>query len=71
MRREKARAPVDPEWVRDFEASLRRPLRERLDYCFIHTHKPVLYDAPYRVFDTMENYRRWCRENLPSWLGYG
>jgi len=28
-------------------------------------------DAPYRVFDTMEDYRRWCEQNLPKWLGYG
>ena len=33
--------------------------------------KPVMDDAPYRTFDTMEDYRRWCEENLPDWLGYG
>jgi hypothetical protein len=40
-------------------------------YSFIHTYKPVMDDAKYRSFDTMEEYRRWCEENLPSWLGYG
>jgi len=30
----------------------------------------VLDDAPFRAFDTMEDYRRWCEENLPDWLGY-
>jgi hypothetical protein len=59
------------EWIRDFEAASRRTLEERLRYAFVHTYKPVLDDAPYRSFDTMADYRRWCEECLPSWLGYG
>ena len=31
----------------------------------------VLDDAPFRAFDTMEEYRQWCEKNLPDWLGYG
>jgi hypothetical protein len=62
---------IDPEWLRDFEAAARRPLRQRIDYAFVMTPKPVIYDTPYRVFDTMEDYRRWCRTALPGWLGYG
>jgi hypothetical protein len=62
---------VEEEWIREFEAAARRPLEERLKYAFIHTYKPVMDDEPYRSFDTMEEYRRWCEENLPSWLGYG
>lgn len=23
------------------------------------------------AFDTTADYRRWCKENLPDWLGYG
>ena len=42
----------------------------RMRYAFIRTYKPVLDDAPYRSFDSMEDYRRWCEENLPVWLGY-
>ena len=61
----------DPEWLRDFEAALRRPLRQRVDFSFVHTYKPVLDDAPYRVFDRMSDYREWCRRELPSFLGYG
>jgi hypothetical protein len=30
----------------------------------------VLDDAPYRSFDTMAEYRQWCEDNLPEWLGY-
>jgi len=33
--------------------------------------KPVLDDATYRSWDTTAEYRQWCEENLPDWLGYG
>jgi hypothetical protein len=62
---------IPAEWLSDFEAAARRPLALRWRYAFIRTYKPVLDDAPYRSFDTTEEYRRWCRENLPEWLGYG
>ena len=66
---------IDPQtirqWVEEFEAAAARPLEQRLNYAFIHTYKPVLDDAPYRVFDSMEEYRAWCEANLPEWLGYG
>jgi len=63
--------PDADEWERDFAASANRPLEVRLKYAFIHTHKPVLDDAPFRAFDTMREYRDWCEANLPEWLGYG
>ncbi len=62
---------IPGEWLEEFEAAARRPLEVRLRYAFIHTYKPVLDDASYRAFDTMEAYRRWCEEYLPGWLGYG
>ncbi|MBL7066121.1 MAG: hypothetical protein ISS49_18245 [Anaerolineae bacterium] len=62
---------IPHEWMAEFEAAARRSLEVRLRYAFIHTYKPVLDDAPYRAFDTMEDYRRWCEEKLPDWLGYG
>ena len=58
------------EWRRDFDAALRRPLRQVFDFYFIRTPQPVIDDAPYRSFDSLEEYRRWCRENLPEYLGY-
>jgi hypothetical protein len=58
------------EYVEEFEAAARRPLPLRWRYAFIHTYKPVLDDAPFRAFDTMEDYRRWCEQHLPDWLGY-
>lgn len=59
------------EWIRDFEAAAHRSLEERLQYAFIHSYKPVLDDQPYRSFNSMEEYRRWCEKAVPSWLGYG
>lgn len=58
-------------WVEEFEAAARRPLSQRLRYAFVKTYKPVMDDVPYRSFDTMADYRRWCESELPSWLGYG
>ena len=62
---------IPADWLADFEAAARRPLETRFRYSFIHTYKPVLDDAPYRAFERMEDYRRWCEANLPDWLGYG
>jgi hypothetical protein len=62
---------IPPEWLEEFEAAARRSLKTRFRYAFIKTHRPVLDDAPFRAFDSMEAYRRWCEENLPDWLGYG
>ncbi len=61
---------IPAEWLAQFEAAACRPLEIRMKYAFIHTYKPVLDDAPYRSFVTMEEYRQWCEENLPDWLGY-
>lgn len=58
------------EWEAEFEAAARRPLEQQMRYAFIQTYKPVLDDAPFRAFDTLEDYRRWCEANLPEWLGY-
>ncbi len=55
----------------EFDAAARRALPVRFRYSFIRTYKPVLDDAAYRSFDSTADYRRWCEENLPSWLGYG
>jgi hypothetical protein len=66
-----ATAEIAPDWLEEFEAAARRPLPQRFRYSFIHTYKPVLDDARFRAFDTTEDYRRWCEENLPDWLGYG
>lgn len=69
---ERIPSPVElAQWREEFEAAARRPLKVRMKYAFVKTYKPVLDDAPYRSFDTMAEYREWCQENLPEWLGYG
>ena len=61
---------IPSDWLEEFEAAA-RSLETRMRYAFVKTYKPVLDDASYRSFDTMEQYRCWCEENLPDWLGYG
>lgn len=59
------------EWLKDFKASQKRSLKERWNYSFIHTYKPILDDITYRSFESLSDYRQWCEKKLPSWLGYG
>lgn len=40
-------------------------------YGFCYVYKPVMDDAPWRSFESTAAYRKWCRENLPEYLGYG
>ena len=59
------------QWNAEFEAALNRPAATRLKYAFIHTHKPGLDDGPgFRSFDSTREYRQWCNQHLPEWLGY-
>jgi hypothetical protein len=59
----------NPDWE-DFEAAARRPIQQHIRNSFIRTYKPGLDDAKFRAFDTMADYRQWCRDNVPDWLGY-
>ncbi len=62
---------IPPDGLAEFEAAAQRPLETRFKYSLIKTYKPVMDDARFRSIETMEEYRRWCGENLPDWLGYG
>ena len=68
-----ASASEDQGWV-DFRDQCRRqmqrPMDARIKYGFCRMHKPVLDDAPWRVFDSMSDYRAWCAANLPAYLGF-
>lgn len=57
-------------WREQCRQQLERDVLTRIKYGFCHVHKPVLDDAPYRVFATMVQYRAWCEEALPEYLGY-
>lgn len=65
------KSTIPTEWREEFDAAARRPLSQRFKYAFIKTYKPVMDDAAFRAFDTTAEYRQWCEENLPTWLGYG
>lgn len=65
------RREIPREWLEEFEAAARRTVAQRWNYGLVKTYKPVLDDASYRSFETMEEYRRWCETELPDWLGYG
>jgi hypothetical protein len=71
MERERTQTEQEREWWVEFEAQSRRPFATRLRYAFIKTYKPVMDDADFRAFDTTADYRDWCAQNLPDWLGYG
>ena len=64
--------PIDE--MADFRDQCRRamarPIQDRMKYGFCYVYKPVLDDAEYRVFDSMQEYREWCHKNLPQYLGY-
>jgi hypothetical protein len=56
---------------RQCERNLKRSVADRMRYGFNYVYKPVLDDAEWRSFETMAEYRQWCRDNLPTYLGYG
>jgi len=66
---------MQEDWLAEFkeecERNIRRSVDDRIRCGFTYTYKPILDDAPWRSFDSMEEYRRWCGENLPKYLGYG
>jgi hypothetical protein len=66
---------MEEDWVADFkeecEYSLRRSVADRIRYGFTYEYRPILGDAPWRSFDSMEEYRRWSDKNFPKYLGYG
>lgn len=54
----------------DLRDGLSRTVEERIELGFIPMKMPVIDEAPYRIFDTMDEYRNWANKNLPKWLGY-
>lgn len=62
--------PEEDAWREQCRAQLQRDVLTRIKYGFCHVHKPVLDDGPNRAFETMAEYRAWCEESLPEYLGY-
>ncbi len=63
-------AAADQEWREQCRRNLERNTMTHIRYGFAHVHKPVIDDAPYRIFDSMQEYRVWCHRNLPRYLGF-
>ncbi len=70
QKRGKKRDNWRKEWREQCRRQLTRPTLTRIKYGFAYVYKPVLDDTPSRAFDTMAEYRKWCHENLPRYLGY-
>jgi len=47
-----------------------RSVAERIELGLIPIKYPVVDDKPYRIFDSMEEYRQWAEKALPRYLGY-
>jgi hypothetical protein len=47
-----------------------RPLEARMKYGFCRVHRPVLDTPGTRVFSSTKEYREWCADNLPAYLGF-
>jgi hypothetical protein len=54
----------------DFLDGLLRSVEERVEFGLVPTKLAIIDDLPYRVFDTMEEYRIWLNDALPKYLGY-
>ncbi|MDP2753152.1 MAG: hypothetical protein Q8P40_02040 [Nitrospirota bacterium] len=54
----------------DFLDGLSRTVEDRINLGFVPLKLPVIDDMPYRIFETMEEYRRWAERMVPRYLGY-
>jgi hypothetical protein len=54
----------------DFMDGLSRTVEERIGLGFVPFKIPVIDEMQYRIFETMEGYRKWSEKELPHFLGY-
>jgi len=54
----------------DFMDGLTRAVEDRISLGFVPLKIPVIDEMPYRIFETMEEYRKWSEKELPRFLGY-
>ena len=55
-------------WREQCRRQMKRPLSARLKYGFVRTANREQVN---RSFATMADYRAWCEQNMPTYLGYG
>lgn len=54
----------------DIKDTLSRSAIERIKMGLFQMKMPVIDNMPYRIFETIQEYRLWADKNLPKWLGY-
>jgi hypothetical protein len=54
----------------DFTDGLSRTVEDRISLGFVPLKIPVMDEMPYRIFETMQEYRKWAEKELPRFLGY-
>ena len=54
----------------DFMDGLTRAVEDRINLGYVPFKIPVIDEMPYRIFETMEDYRKWSERELPRFLGY-
>jgi hypothetical protein len=54
----------------DFLDGLSRAVEDRISLGFVPFKVPVIDEKPYRIFETMQDYRKWAEKELPRFLGY-
>ena len=54
----------------NFSDGISHTIQERIELGFIPMKIPIVDDAPYRIFNSMNRYREWTNKSLPRWLGY-
>jgi hypothetical protein len=54
----------------DFMDGLSRAVEDRISLGFVPIKVPVIDEMPYRIFETMQEYRKWAETELPRFLGY-
>jgi hypothetical protein len=54
----------------DFMDGLTRAVEDRINLGYVPFKIPVIDETPYRIFETMEDYRKWSERELPRFLGY-
>lgn len=64
------RISEEEQLIFDFSDGLSRTVYERIQLGFIPMKLAVIDEAPYRIFSTTKEYRKWANENTPSSLGY-
>lgn len=57
----------DQEWIAQCRWQLQRSMSERIASAFQGRH---YLEKENRVFENMEDYRAWCAQNYPAFLGY-